>query len=146
VRRLRWWEVRRRRELSTLFEDALRGVLYVGGDLIERTVVLVSHDLAATLGWSAERAEGVVRAEAEGKARVDCWDEDVESAFPLAVAEDTQQLLHDTFEHTTWPACPAHHRHPLWLIAEKAGLPTWHCPADDTGYGQLGELTTGGAQ
>jgi hypothetical protein len=128
--------------LAALFGNAVSGVVYVDGDLVERTVALVARDLVVTLGWSAEPAERVVRSEAEGRARLDCWDEDVEAAFPLAVADETQQLLHDTFEDTTWPACPTHRRHPLWLLSEDAGLPTWRCPADATGYGRLGELTT----
>lgn len=142
MKRLRWWEVRRRRELVELLEDARRGVVYVDGALIDQTVLFVAHDLIATLGWDMEHADGVVRAEAESKARVDCWDENAEVAFPFAVAEDTRQLLHDTFEDITWPRCPLHTRHPLWLESEENGLPTWRCPTDGTGFGRLGALTT----
>ena len=36
----------------------------------------------------------------------------------LRVAEEVQQWLHDTFLDPTWPACPEHRRHPLWLSDE----------------------------
>ena len=116
--------------------------MYVDADLINRTVALVAQDLVSTLGWPVERAEAIVREEALSKARIDCWNEDGDVAYALAVAEDTQQLLHDTFEDVTWPGCPAHGRHPLWLEEETSGLPTWRCQADHAGYGQLGELAT----
>jgi hypothetical protein len=111
--RLRWWNIRRRRQLVAHSEDVVPDVFYVRGDLVDQTVALLAHDLTVTLGWSVERAEGLARSEAQGKAQVDCWDDDVDLAFPLAVADDAQQFLHDTFEDTTWPACPTHLRHPL---------------------------------
>ena len=122
--------------------DALDAV-YVSDQLIATTVALVAHDLAVTLGWSEERAEALVRVEAQGKARIDRWSDEVEPAFPFAVAEDAQQYLHDTFEDTTWPACPAHSGHPLWLSPEDGQLPTWRCPTDGKGFGRLGALGAG---
>jgi len=31
------------------------------------------------------------------------------------VVEDVQQLFHDEFIDTDWPACPVCRRHPMWL-------------------------------
>jgi hypothetical protein len=33
----------------------------------------------------------------------------------VEAVEDLEQRLHDTFVDTTWPACPRHRQHPLWL-------------------------------
>jgi hypothetical protein len=35
--------------------------------------------------------------------------------FIGGVVDDVQQYIHDTFIDTTWPACPRHPNHPLWL-------------------------------
>lgn len=142
VDRLRGWRVAGRRDVTPPLRDVDLGAFHVSGELIEQSVSLVAHDLVATLGWTAERAAEVARREAEGKARIDRWSDHVEHAFPFAVAEETQQYLHDTFEDTNWPACPAHSNHPLWLSMEEAGLPTWRCAADDERYGRLGALET----
>lgn len=51
------------------------------------------------------------------------WDDDV--SWPLFVArvlEETQQWLHDTFVDTTWPRCPEHGNHPLWLTTTRTRL------------------------
>ena len=37
-----------------------------------------------------------------------------------------QQRLHDTFVDTTWPACPLHPHHPLWLD-DGRDRPAWRC-------------------
>jgi hypothetical protein len=118
--------------------------MYVDQALVDQVVALVGRDLSATLGWDSGRAEAVVRAEAENQAHVEVWGDDpeVDSAFILKVAEETQQVLHDTFEDTTWPTCPVHMQHPLWLEPGTGELPTWRCPADHTSYGRLGELET----
>jgi hypothetical protein len=46
-----------------------------------------------------------------------------------------QQYFHDLFIHTTWPSCPRHRRHPLWLHCE-----FWTCELDDVPIARLGEL------
>ena len=51
------------------------------------------------------------------------------------VVEDTQQAIHDDFIDTTWPRCPRHHRHPLWL--HNGG---WWCEEDGICIASLGEL------
>jgi hypothetical protein len=51
------------------------------------------------------------------------------------VVEEVQQYFHDLFIHTTWPSCPRHRRHPLWLHGE-----FWTCEQDGVPIGRLGEL------
>src|SRR5690348_13992903 len=59
MRRLRWWEFRRRREVAELLEEARRTVMYVDQALIDHVVTLVAHDLSATLGWDRPKAEAL---------------------------------------------------------------------------------------
>jgi hypothetical protein len=115
--------------------------LFVSEGLIERTTALVAHDLWITIGWRPAKAEHFVRRAAWNQASLDVWGDDLELTFPLVVAEDVQQQLHDAFAHTTWPPCPMHHRHPLWLDPEESALPSWRCPADGATYGKLGSLS-----
>lgn len=49
---------------------------------------------------------------------------------------DVQQEFHDLYVDTTWPACPRHHRHPLWYHADG----WWWCEADGAALYRLGEL------
>jgi hypothetical protein len=142
VERRRWWSGRHA-DRETHGRGDAPDVTYVSDELLATTVALIAHDLAVTMGWSLERAGALAQVEAQSEARIDRWDDDVEFAFPLAVAEDAQQYLHDTFEDTGWPACPTHARHPLWLSEEEGQLPTWRCPADGDGYGRLGALRAG---
>src|SRR4051794_25428723 len=91
-------------------------------DVDEAVVAAVASDLVATLGWSREQAEDAARRTAEAQARHDSSED-----FALRVAEDVQQWLQDTFLDTTWPACPEHHQHPLWL--DDNDPPMWTCRA-----------------
>ena len=51
------------------------------------------------------------------------------------VVEDVQQYFHDCFVDTTWPTCPRHSKHPLWLRGE-----SWYCERDGEAIAKLGEL------
>jgi hypothetical protein len=51
------------------------------------------------------------------------------------LVEDVQQHFHDSFVHVTWPTCPRHSKHPLWLRGE-----SWYCAQDDEAIAKLGEL------
>jgi hypothetical protein len=102
---------------------------------------LTSHDLQVTKGWDESRATTLARREADSQAPLELWTDpgEDESSFAMAVAEEVQQYLHDTFEDTTWPACPTHTNHPLWLERSNGG-PVWRCPTTHLGYGELGSL------
>lgn len=49
--------------------------------------------------------------------------------------EEVQQMFHDTFVDTTWPACPRHPNHPMWF---RDGW--WWCEQDNVQIAKLGEL------
>ncbi len=59
--------------------------------------------------------------------------------FTQWVVDDVQQILHDTFVDTTWPQCPRHLRHPLWLRLHN-DEPVWFCDSDNMPVAKLGEL------
>lgn len=117
----------------------------MGVDLadVERAVALVARDLTATLGYPPETADGVARREALAAAELmNQWPDDQVSLplFLSRVVEETQQWLQDTFLDTTWPACPEHGNHPLWLDDEET--PGWACPSSNTTVCRVGELGT----
>lgn len=112
---------------------------------IERATKLVANDLAATLGWRREDAEEFVRSEAEAQSDPELWwiwddpTRDQLDAYTFRVAEEVQQALHDTFTDPTWPSCPVHPNHPLWLDEDVVPL-LWRCPRTRTAVAPLGQL------
>jgi hypothetical protein len=98
---------------------------------------MLIHDVAATIGSGHEDA---IRHEASAR-RAACNDPNcvtVDSAGYLElVAENIQQEFHDCFIDITWPECPLHRRHPLWLHGG-----SWVCEQLDAPLAALGELRT----
>ena len=106
---------------------------------MQQAISLIARDLHATLGWQLDRAEAEALREAQ---LVAAWDFDgVRSAgtYVLVVAEQVQQWLHDTHQHTTWPPCPRHPRHPLWLD-DSHNRSVWRCTQDAVDIAPLGSL------
>lgn len=108
-------------------------------------VALVDHDVRATLGRGLEPQ---VREIAQGLRAVFDEHADQEDAgaepdpsrdldmFFDRVVEDTQQYLQNHSIHSSWPPCPRHPQHRLWLVDDH-----WTCKQDGTTYARLGELT-----
>ena len=71
----------------------------------------------------------------------DGWDA-AWGSYAIKLAEDVQQQLHDTFVHTTWPACPLHPQHPLWLDSEHDRA-VWRCMQAEMDIAPLSSLTHG---
>jgi hypothetical protein len=94
---------------------------------------LIAPDLVATLGWTVDQARQVVATAGT------VYEQDPEFVA-FQVAEEVQQWLHDSFLDTSWPPCPSHRHHPLWLAEEPPF--TWHCPRDATAVAPLGQLGT----
>lgn len=57
------------------------------------------------------------------------------SAFRDDLVDDFQQRMHDEFIDVSWPRCPLHPNHPMWL---QDGA--WRCKKDDVLIARLGEL------
>ncbi len=114
-------------------------------DDVERATKLIANDLVATFGWSRQLAEEFVRPEAEAQSDPDLWwmwDEPPRNqldGYTFRVAEEVQQALHDTFTDTSWPNCPEHPNHPLWLDEDDVPL-LWRCPVTNTPVAPLGQL------
>ena len=101
----------------------------------DRAVVLVGQDVEATIGpgqESAIRHEASVRRDFFNAPNVRgvSYNEYLEK-----VAAEVQQHFHDCFVDTTWPTCPFHARHPLWL---RDG--SWTCEQSNASVARLGEL------
>ena len=56
--------------------------------------------------------------------------------FGAKLTDDVQQEIHDTFIDTTWPSCPDHGSHPLWLTEELM----WTCQSTGRSVCRLGQL------
>jgi hypothetical protein len=102
-----------------------------------RAVALVTHDVEVTVGTGQQE---VIRREAS--MRRTFFNEpdaiDVDSREYLQkVAEEIQQYFHDCFVDITWPECPLHRRHPLWLHQG-----SWTCEQMSVRVARLGELRT----
>jgi hypothetical protein len=93
-----------------------------------RVVELLLLDVEATLGPGHEAA---VRSNAERVASF----ADEPLWYRDKLVEDVQQYFHDCFVNTTWPTCPRHSKHPLWLHEE-----SWYCEHDDAAIAKLGDL------
>jgi hypothetical protein len=79
-------------------------------------VQLLSHDVEATVGpaqLDAVRQQAAVRREFANS--VELADTMNSAEYVDNVAEKVQQYFHDCHVDTTWPECPFHRRHPLWL-------------------------------
>lgn len=93
-----------------------------------RVVRLLNQDVAATIGPGYE---GSIRYAA---ANVRSFRDDPDD-YVDKVVEDVQQEFHDLFVDTTWPACPFHPNHPLWLHNKQ-----WVCGQTQTPVAPLGGL------
>jgi hypothetical protein len=116
-----------------------------------RAADLIAHDLTATLGWDARKAQAEAR-DALGN-RLGwlptglAWDEfdhasqrEILDQVVVGAVEDLQQDLHDTFVDTSWPPCPRHPHHPMWLGEGQGGGSVWCCPRDEAEIAPLGML------
>lgn len=100
----------------------------VTADDQERIVCLVSRDLAATIGPGHEELA------ARNASRVRQFIDDAND-YVARVVDDTQQDVHDLRIDTTWPECPRHQRHPLWVHDH-----AWWCETDRVRVADLGDL------
>jgi hypothetical protein len=118
--------------------------------------MLIVHDIVATGVMPVEEAQAVVHDRA-------VWHLESQSALGLDInAEETavwvaEAVQEDIIEgyrgrpgRTTWPACPDHPQHPLWLLgsyeerpdgtAEVIQDPAWTCRTSGRVVAELGRL------
>jgi hypothetical protein len=110
----------------------------VSDDELAQAVALIVHDVAATLDWNPRRATTFTEEIVGVGVGIDGWDA-AWGSYAIKLAEDIQQQLHDTFVDTTWPACPLHPQHPLWLDGEHDRA-VWRCTLAAVDIAPLGSL------
>jgi hypothetical protein len=100
-----------------------------------RAVSLLTHDVQVTLGAGQE---DFIRHEAS-MLRANYNQPDIKpvdsQGYLEKVAEEVQQTFHDWHIDTTWPECPLHHRHPLWVHDG-----SWTCEQLNLPIAALGEF------
>lgn len=122
------------------------GYLSAYDDDVAGALELLAHDLAVTLGWTREYARKRVRS--RSKMRAAAVGPEFGGEHVLYVAADIQGDLHDLAQSglgtpatNTWPACPRHRNHPLWLEPELSPNAAWTCPMTDERVARLGKLS-----
>ncbi len=96
----------------------------------EKIIPLLERDVVATVGLTHRHVVQDAAANVRTLGSIDNGEK---------VVEDVQQYFHDTFVDTTWPACPRHHRHPLWY---RDGA--WWCEQDAVAVARIGNLGSEG--
>lgn len=94
-----------------------------------RAIALITHDVEATLGT---RHKDDIREQASLRRTIDAAGPD---EYCVSVAEEVQQVFHDCYIDITWPRCPFHDRHPLWMHDG-----CWTCEELGARVAKLGEL------
>jgi len=99
---------------------------------VAATFDLLVSDISSTLAWPRTEAAGFVISTAA--VTLDFL-EDQKWLFAERVIENVQQRMHDEFIDTSWPECPEHGRHPLWV---RGGPPwLWKCRGVSVPLGEL---------
>lgn len=102
---------------------------------VEATLGQLAGDMRVTFGWPADRSWTFI--EQTATVSLDFLDDD-EWPFEQRIIEDVQQRMHDEFIDVTWPPCPVHRTHPLWLAADRPWR--WECGDVSIPLGQLGDM------
>ena len=105
---------------------------------LDAAIEKIVHDLVSTLGWDQEEARRFIIPEVwnatEIKRTGGLWHWNV----TFWLGENVQQSLHDQHVDTSWPSCPWHLRHPLWLAPYDSTDLSWTCSGRVVA--RLGEL------
>ena len=95
--------------------------LRIHGRETPQAVTVVEHALVERAWW------------------IDQWPEGA-PYVPGLIAQDVQEALAE--QGTTWPPCPLHDDHPLYIEPELGEDPHWVCEKDAVEIASLGALTT----
>lgn len=97
---------------------------------------LLLRDVTTTLGSGRVTADEqrylASRVEREWDAR---YERESAADHVRRAVDNVQQVVHDEFIDTTWPACPRHVNHPLWFHDG-----WWTCELDGVAIARLGNL------
>jgi hypothetical protein len=129
--------------------------MWIGPEETAEAVEPVVRDLQATLGWTEARAWSVVLHwllvmsvnapwydPSSGPPTPEEVDESARILLSQAI-DRMQQWLHDTFVDATWPSCPRHPNHPMWIGEADDGSLAWFCSQDEAVMVPVGTLAAG---
>jgi hypothetical protein len=105
--------------------------MLISTDDEEYVTVRLNRDVLATLGAPHDSAVGMFAA------AIRDWYQGDPDSYVQHVVDEVQQHFHDTFIDTSWPSCPRHPNHPLWL---RDGW--WCCDKEKVRIVKLGEIET----
>ena len=94
------------------------------------------RDVTATLGV-ANLPDLISSLTEQAQARHELHPTTTLNGFRQRLVDDFQQRMHDEFIDVSWPPCPRHRDHPLWL---SDGV--WRCSRDGVTVAALGELSS----
>jgi hypothetical protein len=125
--------------------------LRVYDDDLDGALALVVHDVVATSALPAADARALVGYYAERRVRDLAPDSEAggETAIWVAQAVQEQLLEGDAQQQplVSWPACPHHPEHPLWLSTREPdrhdgdlSSSAWTCPTTHEQIAELGGL------
>lgn len=101
----------------------------------QHVIQALVHDVGATIGLKDE-AEFTAWLLAQGRDALEKSRSKTDLAsFRDELVADFQQGVHDEFIDVSWPRCPRHPNHPMWL---QDGA--WWCTKDDVRIAKLGAL------
>lgn len=126
------------------------------GEDVEAALSLIIRDVVATGVMPVEEASSVVRErarehlESQAELRLKTNAEETAVWVAEAVQEDIIEGRDDRPGLVTWPACPEHPEHPLWLRGDYEELPdgteksirdpAWTCITSERVVAELGKL------
>jgi hypothetical protein len=141
----------KRRQTSRSADPIRPDYLRTLGENIDEALALIVHDVVATGALTPAEAGAMVRNRA-----ADYLKDQVANGFnpraddtavwvAEAVQEDLIEGLGIAGRLVTWPPCPEHPNHPLWLrsagkLDRDADDPVWRCSTTNQPVAELGRL------
>lgn len=133
-----------------------RNYLRALGDDVDAALALIVHDIVATGALPTGEAGPFVRIrasqyrESQAPNGVNPRADDTALWVAEAAQEDLMEGVGTTSPLGTWPPCPDHPNHPLWLRSKNEHLdvgnsrvpddPVWTCIATGRAVAELGQL------
>jgi hypothetical protein len=108
----------------------------LGSDL-QSVVLRLVRDVVSTIGV-ADEGEFIAFVRGRGQQLLDMKNARTVAALTQQLVDEIQQQIHDEFIDVSWPRCPRHPNHPMWL---QDG--SWWCTRHNVPIAALGTLASG---
>jgi hypothetical protein len=106
----------------------------ISGADLQAVVLTLVHDVVSTIAV-ADQGEFIAYVRARGQQHIDLRNARTVAALTQQLVDEIQQQIHDEFIDVSWPRCPRHPHHPMWL---QDG--SWWCTKDHVAIAPLGTL------